>query len=99
MDALRAVVESLRDELGQGTVAVFGTKDVTEGKVYLACSVSDDVIARGIQAGKLVGTLARMLGGGGGGRPGLATAGGKNPEELEAALAAVAAEVRTQLNA
>ncbi|MEQ9103655.1 MAG: alanine--tRNA ligase [Rhodothermales bacterium] len=97
MEALRSVAESLREELGGGTVTVFGTKDATEEKVYLACSVSDDVIARGIQAGKLVGTLARMVGGGGGGRPGFATAGGKNPEALEFALVAVATEVRTLL--
>ncbi len=99
MDALRSVAESLREELGAGTVAVFGTKDASDEKVYLSCSVSDDVVVRGVQAGKLVGTLARMVGGGGGGRPGFATAGGKRPDALESALVAVAAEVRTLLGA
>jgi len=55
----------------------------------MCASVSDDLVGKGIQAGKLVGEVARLVGGGGGGRPQLATAGGKQPEKLNDALAAV----------
>jgi alanyl-tRNA synthetase len=54
-------------------------------------------VARGVQAGKLVGALAKRVGGGGGGRPTLATAGGKNPDGLGDALAAATNEVRALL--
>jgi len=74
-----------------------GSADAAEGKAYLAASVTDDLVAEGVQAGKLVGALAKRVGGGGGGRPTLATAGGKNPDGLADALAAVADEVRSAL--
>ena len=100
MDTLRGLAETARERLaatGGGGVAVFGSADADEGKAYLAASVTDDVIARGVQAGKLVGALAKKVGGGGGGRPTLATAGGKNPAGLADALAAAVDEVRQSL--
>jgi len=57
-------------------------------------AVTDDLVKDGIQAGKLVDVLAKKVGGGGGGRPHLATAGGKQPEKLGEALEAVAEELR-----
>jgi alanyl-tRNA synthetase len=97
MDTLRDVATRFRDRLGEGGVAVLGARDPEGGKVYLAAAVADDVITRGVQAGKLVGALAKRVGGGGGGRPQVATAGGRNPEALPEALAAAEAEVRAAL--
>ena len=100
MDTLRDLAETARNRMtasGGGGVAVFGSADAAAGKAYLAASVTDDLVAEGVQAGALVGALARKVGGGGGGRPTLATAGGKNPDGLDAALAAAAEEVRGML--
>ncbi|MEM0962358.1 MAG: DHHA1 domain-containing protein, partial [Bacteroidota bacterium] len=97
MDTLRDLAETARQRLADNGVAVFGAADAASGKAYLAASVTDDVIGRGIQAGKLVGALAKKVGGGGGGRPQLATAGGKNPDGLADALASAAEEVRALL--
>ncbi|MEM6288144.1 MAG: alanine--tRNA ligase [Bacteroidota bacterium] len=91
MDVLRDLAETARGRMtagGGAGVAVFGAADPEAGKAYLAASVTDDLVERGVQAGKLVGALAKHVGGGGGGRPTLATAGGKNPDGLEDALAA-----------
>jgi len=101
MDTLRQLAETARNRMtasGGGGVAVFGSADEAEGKAYLAAAVTDDLVERGVQAGKLVGALAKRVGGGGGGRPTLATAGGKNPAGLADALAAAADEVRAMLS-
>ena len=96
-DTLRGLAETARERFAAtgGGVAVFGA--ASEGKAFLAASVTDDLVARGVQAGRLVGALAKRVGGGGGGRPTLATAGGKNPDGLADALAAAADEVRQAL--
>jgi alanyl-tRNA synthetase len=59
------------------------------GKVHLICYLTPDLVKTGKQAGKIVGAVAKICGGGGGGRPDLATAGGKQPEKLPEALAVV----------
>ena len=97
MDTLRDVATEFRDKLGAGGVAVLGATDPEGEKVYLAAAVSDDLVGRGVQAGKLVGALAKRVGGGGGGRPQLATAGGRQPERLPEALGAAADELRAML--
>jgi alanyl-tRNA synthetase len=81
-DGLRAVVDRLRDRLGSGIVLVGG---VVDGKVNLVAAVTKDLTRR-FHAGKLVQEVARAVGGGGGGRPDLAQAGGKEPAKLDAAL-------------
>ncbi|MGH7277569.1 MAG: alanine--tRNA ligase, partial [Candidatus Rokuibacteriota bacterium] len=85
-DALRAVVDTLRDRLGSGVICV---GSVVDGKVNLVAAVTKDLTRR-FQAGKLVQEVARVVSGGGGGRPDLAQAGGKEPAKLDAALALVA---------
>jgi len=97
MNALRSVTEDLRNQWGPGHVIVLAATDDEAGKVYIAASVSDDVIARGVQAGKLVGTLAKIVGGGGGGRPQLATAGGKDPARVQEVFSAAETELGTAL--
>ena len=97
MDTLRETATQFRDTLGANAVAVLGAADPEGEKVYLAASVSDDLVKRGVQAGKLVGALAKRVGGGGGGRPTLATAGGRQPENLPDALGAAADTLREML--
>jgi alanyl-tRNA synthetase len=84
-EGLRAVVDSVRDRLGSGVI-VLGA--VSEGKVSLVSAVTKDLTSR-FHAGRLVQEVAKAVGGGGGGRPDLAQAGGKNPAELDRALAGV----------
>jgi alanyl-tRNA synthetase len=86
-ELLRAVVDALKPKLNS-TVVVLGA--VSEGKVALICYVTPDLVKAGKHAGKIVGELAKLCGGGGGGRPDLAQAGGKQPEKLAAALAEAA---------
>ncbi len=86
MEELKSIGDTLRAKLGSG-VGVLAS--VIEEKVALVCVVTDDLIqTRNLQAGRIVGALAKELGGGGGGgKPHLATAGGKDVAKLEAALA------------
>jgi alanyl-tRNA synthetase len=88
-DGLRAVADTLRNRLGSGVVCV---GSVVDEKVNLVAAVTKDLTAR-IQAGKLVQEVAKAVGGGGGGRPDLAQAGGKDPTRLDAALELVYAFV------
>jgi alanyl-tRNA synthetase len=82
--ALRTVSDSLRDRLGSGVVVLASEND---GKVSLVVSVSKDLTSR-VQAGRLVKELAPIVGGGGGGRPDFAEAGGKDPAKIDELLAA-----------
>ncbi len=85
---LRDLAQNLSDRMPAGMVAILGSAMPDEGKAYLAAVVSKELIKeQGIKAGQLVGTLAKMIGGGGGGRPDLATAGGRDPGKLDEALA------------
>ncbi|MCH7640200.1 MAG: alanine--tRNA ligase [Bacteroidetes bacterium] len=94
MKTLSDLGEKIRESMQKNTVAVLGSADTNAGKAFLVAAVTDDLVKSGIQAGKLVGALAKRVGGGGGGRPHLATAGGKQPEKLSEALDAVAEELR-----
>ncbi len=84
-EGLRAVVDSVRERVPSG-VTFLGA--ATDGKVNLVSAVTKDLTAR-VHAGKLIQEIAKTVGGGGGGRPDLAQAGGKNPAELDRALAGV----------
>ncbi|HEX6898159.1 MAG TPA: alanine--tRNA ligase [Thermoanaerobaculia bacterium] len=92
---LRDMADNLRSKLGSGVV-VIGTR--SEDNVSLVAAVSKDLISK-VRAGELVKTLSAIVGGGGGGRPDFAQAGGKEPEKLPAALAFVEEAVREQLEA
>ena len=83
---LREITEKVLDKLQSGVV-VLGTKG--EGKVSFSVMISKDLVKKGLHAGKLIKDVAAIAGGGGGGRPDMAQAGGKNPEKLEEALAKV----------
>ena len=79
---LRMVVDGLREKLGSG-VLVLGS--ASEGKASLCVAVSKDLTTR-VKAGDLIKRLAAVIGGGGGGRPDMAQAGGKCPEKLPEAI-------------
>jgi len=81
--ALRGLSDSLRDRLGSGVVVLASDND---GKVSLVVSVTKDLTSR-LQAGRLVKELAPIVGGGGGGRPDFAEAGGKDPAKIDELLA------------
>jgi len=86
MDDLRNMTDTIRAKLGSGVVVLGAV--TSEGKVNLVAAVTKDLAGR-VHAGKLIKEVAQICGGGGGGRPDMATAGGKNPERLGEALNAV----------
>ena len=83
MNNLRNMADDLRQKLGSA-VLVLGS--ISEGKVNLIAAVTNDLITKGYHAGKLIKEVATRCGGGGGGRPDMAQAGGKDPSKLDAAL-------------
>ncbi|ABA89647.2 alanyl-tRNA synthetase [Syntrophotalea carbinolica DSM 2380] len=93
--ALRELADQVRDRLSSG-VLILGSAH--EGKAGLLVAVTKDLTKR-LQAGALVKQLAAMVGGGGGGRPDLAQAGGSKPEQLDEALASVPQRISEALNA
>jgi alanyl-tRNA synthetase len=92
--SLRDALDRLKDKLGS-SVIVLGS--VQEGKVLLVAGVSEDLVAR-MKAGEIAGLVAAKVGGRGGGRADFAQAGGTQPENLGAALAAVESLVRSRLS-
>jgi alanyl-tRNA synthetase len=80
---LRTLVDNLRNKLGSGVVVLGGAQE--EGKVALIVGVTKDLTGK-VQAGKIVGQIAKLVGGSGGGRPDMAEAGGKDAAQLDAAL-------------
>ena len=86
-ESLRQLVDSLRQKLGSGVVAL-GT--IEDGKVALIAGVTKDLTPK-VHAGKLIQALAKLVGGSGGGRPDLAEAGGKDTSALKSALSTIPA--------
>jgi alanyl-tRNA synthetase len=84
---LRTLVDNLKQKLGEGVVVLASAQP--EGKVALIAGVTAGLTKR-IQAGKLVGAVAKLLGGSGGGKPEIAEAGGKDQAGIDAALQAAA---------
>jgi len=82
---LRTLVDNLKQKLGEGVVVLASAQP--EGKVALIAGVTAGLTKR-IQAGKLVGAVAKLVGGSGGGKPEIAEAGGKEPAQIDAALQA-----------
>ncbi|MTI94955.1 MAG: alanine--tRNA ligase [Firmicutes bacterium] len=96
MAALRNQAEQLAAKLKSGVVVLATTAD---DKVNLVAVVSKDLLKSGLHAGKLVGKVAKAVGGGGGGRPDMAQAGGRNPQQLPQALEQVPTIVAEQMQA
>jgi alanyl-tRNA synthetase len=93
--SLQAAAERLLQKLGEGAV-VLGSSPESQ-KVSLVAAFSPSVIQKGLQAGKFIGEIAKICGGGGGGRPNLAQAGGRDPGKLPEALAEAKQQLTQQL--
>ncbi len=83
MNGLRDLGDQLKDKLGEGVVVIISTMD---DKVNLIAMATEQAMAKGAHAGNLIKGIAGLVGGGGGGRPNMAQAGGKNPAGVDAAL-------------
>lgn len=86
IDGLRRILDQVRPAVKSGVIILGG---VSDGKAAFVASVSDDWVKRGIHAGKLIGQVAKTAGGGGGGQPNKAQAGGKNPDKVPEAIAQI----------
>jgi alanyl-tRNA synthetase len=91
---LRTLVDNLKQKLGEGVVVLGSAQP--EGKVAMIAGVTPGLVKR-IQAGKLVGAVAKIVGGAGGGKPDIAEAGGKDQTQIDAALKAAAGIVGEML--
>ena len=81
MNGLRSLGDQLKDKLQDGVVVL--TSSVDNKKVNLIVMASDSVVKKGANAGKIIKELSALIGGGGGGRPNMAQAGGKNPDGMD----------------
>jgi len=86
IDALRSMADRLRERMGSAVVALGA---VIDDRPLLLVALTEDAVRRGLHAGKIAGAAAKVMEGGGGGRPDIAQAGGKTPERLGEALDAV----------
>ncbi len=84
MNGLRDLGDQLKEKLKEGVILL--ASDL-EGKVNLVAMATEDAMKKGAHAGNLIKGIAALVGGGGGGRPNMAQAGGKNPGGIEAAIA------------
>ena len=84
MNGLRDLGDQLKEKLGEGVILLASDLD---GKVNLVAMATEDAMKKGAHAGNLIKGIAALVGGGGGGRPNMAQAGGKNPGGIEAAIA------------
>jgi alanyl-tRNA synthetase len=94
VETLREMCDWFREQMGSGVI-VLGA--VVSGKPAVVAAVTEDIVQRGGHAGRLVQQVARMVGGGGGGRPTMAHAGGRDPDRLPEAIAMVPDFVRELL--
>lgn len=94
MNALRNLGDDLKQKIGKGVVVLASAQD---GKVNLIAMATDDAMKAGAHAGNLIKEIASLVGGGGGGRPNMAQAGGKNPAGIDDALKKAVEVVTKQL--
>lgn len=94
-ESLKTAAERLLQKLGNGAVVLGSVPE--EGKVSLVAAFSPEVNKKGLQAGKFIGAIAKICGGGGGGRPNLAQAGGRDASKLPEALETAQKELRSAL--
>ena len=95
MNGLRDLGDQMKTKLGEGVVVLISEAD---GKVNLVTMATDGAMAKGAHAGNLVKAIAPKVGGGGGGRPNMAQAGGKNPAGIQDALAEAKTVLLSQIN-
>ena len=94
MNGLRDLGDQLKEKLGEGVIVLASDCD---GKVNLVAMATDAAMSKGAHAGNLIKGIAAKVGGGGGGRPNMAQAGGKNPAGIKDALAEAKTVLAQQL--
>ena len=94
MNGLRDLGDQLKDKLGEGVVVLLSEAD---GKVNMVAMATDGAVKAGAHAGNLIKGIAALVGGGGGGRPNMAQAGGKNPAGIPDAIAEASKVLEGQL--
>ena len=94
INGLRDLGDQLKAKLGEGVIVLISDAD---GKVNMVAMATDDAMAKGAHAGNLIKGIAALVGGGGGGRPNMAQAGGKNPAGIDAAIAEATKVLEGQL--
>lgn len=94
MNGLRDLGDQLKEKLGEGVILLASDLD---GKVNLVAMATEEAMAKGAHAGNLIKGIAALVGGGGGGRPNMAQAGGKNPGGIEEAIAQSKAVLEGQI--
>ncbi|PWJ52232.1 alanine--tRNA ligase [Faecalicatena contorta] len=95
MAGLRDLGDQLKDKMGEGVVVLASGN---EGKVNLMATATEGAMKQGAHAGNLIKSIAGLVGGGGGGRPNMAQAGGKNPAGIKEALAKTPEVLKGQLS-
>ena len=94
MNGLRELGDTLKDKLGEGVIVLLSDKD---GKVNIVAMATEEAQKSGAHAGNLIRGIAGFVGGGGGGRPNMAQAGGKNPAGIDNAIAKAAEILESQI--
>ncbi|MDR7073607.1 alanine--tRNA ligase [Fictibacillus barbaricus] len=92
MNGLRSIVDDLKNKIQSGIV-ILGSE--SQGKVNIVAGVTKDLVSKGYHAGNLVKEVAVRCGGGGGGRPDMAQAGGKDPEKLQEGIDSAVELIKT----
>ena len=95
-ESLKTAAERLLQKLGNGAVVLGSVPEA--GKVSLVAAFSPDVNKKGLQAGKFIGAIAKICGGGGGGRPNLAQAGGRDANKLLEAMESARTQLQSALS-
>ncbi len=95
-ESLKTAAERLQQKIGNNAAVVLGSA-LEEGKVSLVAAFGKDINQKGVQAGKFIGAVAKMCGGGGGGRPNLAQAGGRDASKLPEALEKAKGDLKASL--
>ena len=94
MNGLRDLGDQLKGKLGEGVILLISEK---EGKVNMVAMATQESVKKGAHAGNLIKGIASLVGGGGGGRPNMAQAGGKNPAGIDNALAQAGKVLEAQI--
>ena len=95
MDALRNLGDVWRQKAASNVLVIASAQ---EDKANIMVLVDDETIAKGVKAGDLIKPLANLVGGGGGGRPQMAQAGGKNPAGIDNMLTTIESEIAQRLS-
>ena len=93
-NALRDLADKIRNKIGTGVVVLMSNNG---GKVNLVAMATKDSLAKGVHCGNIIKSVAQIVGGGGGGRPDMAQAGGKNPAGISEAVEKVFEIVNSSL--